>query len=400
MIKRKTYIDELLKYKDKPFIKVITGMRRTGKSVLMEQFQEMLVSERKIATSQVIKINFELPDSFKIENYQDLTNYILEKTNKEYKRTYLFFDEIQRVKDWEKAVNGFHAMGIYDIYITGSNADLLSSELSTYLAGRYVEIKVKPMNFKEFIKAYQGITQNIEELFNKYIIFGGMPSIIAFNLDYSQSMNILRESFQSAFFRDVVIKNQIRNTIALDRLIYYVIQHTGKTFSALSISNYFKSEKISFSVDTVLAYLGYIKSAYLISEVKRIDAVGKKQLATSEKYYIEDHGIREAVSGNNNANIELVLETIIYNELILRGYKVYVGKVKEYEIDFVCIHEDHSKSYYQISYMMPTTETIEREFSPLELIDDSYPKYVLTLDKINFSRNGIKHINIIDFLTE
>jgi hypothetical protein len=397
MIIRENYLNLLYEYQDKPFIKVITGMRRVGKSVLMDQFVESLKA-KGVSETQICKINFELPTSFDITDYKTLTQKVLDFRGKNQQRIYLFLDEIQRVKDWEKAVNGFHALNAFDIYITGSNANLLSSQLSTYLAGRYVEIKVHPFSYREFKALHAEKHLDEKTYFNQYLIFGGIPSIGVFNLDYELSMNALRDSFKSAFFRDVVLINQIRNTIVLDRLINYLLSNTGKTFSALSISNFFKAEQIKASVDTILSYLQYIEEAYLITKVKRQDLNGKAILKTDEKYYIEDHGIREAVVGGNQQSIELILENIVFNQLNKKGYKVYVGKNKEYEVDFVCVHPDKSRSYYQVAYLLASEETRKREFRSLLLIDDQYPKYVLSLDQINFSEQGVKHMNLIDFL--
>lgn len=397
MIQRTKYLALLKEYKDKPFIKVITGMRRVGKSVLMNQFVESLkmqgVSER-----QICMINFELPTSFDIVDFQTLTTNVLHYKGDSHLKIYLFLDEIQRVKDWEKAVNAFHALDVFDIYITGSNADLLSSQLSTYLAGRYIEIKVHPFSYQEFKELHKEKRLDDKAYFNRYLVFGGIPSIGVFDLDYDLSMNALRDSFKSSFFRDVVLKNQIRNTIVLDRLINYLLANTGKTFSALSIANYFKSERINASVDTILSYLLYIEEAFLISKVKREDLNGKVILKTDEKYYIEDHGIREAVIGGNQQNIELILENIVYNQLIRKGYQVYVGKNKDFEVDFVCVHQDKTRSYYQVSYLLASEETRKREVRSLLMIEDQYPKYILSLDDIDFSTQGIHHINLIDFL--
>lgn len=306
---------------------------------------------------------------------------------------YLFLDEIGRISDWEKAVNGFHSMSIFDIYITGSNADLLSSDLSTYLAGRYIEILVHPVSYKEFIRFHPKST------FLDYVTFGGLPSITVFELDYEPSMNALRDSFRSAVFQDVVSRHSIRNPIILEKLIHYLFANTSKTFSALSISNYFKSQKISVSVDTILNYLKLLTDAFLIYKVMRHDIVGKSILKTEEKYFIADHGLREAIVGNNEASIELVLENIVFVELVRRGYQVYIGKVNQFEIDFVAL-KGSERSYYQVSYLLETTATREREFRGLESIQDNYAKYVLTMDRVNFSQNGIIHKNIVDFLLE
>lgn len=392
MIKRELYLKQLKNYQDKPFIKVLTGLRRVGKSTIIDQFVNELI-DSGVDKNNILKINFELPESFSIDNYQTLTNYVLSWSKNKKSPLYILLDEVGRVKEWEKAVNGFHAMNIFDIYITGSNADLLSSDLSTYLAGRYIEIKIYPLAYKEFIRLYP------QGKFNDYIIFGGMPSIESLNLDYTLSMNILRDSFKSAVLQDVIYRYKIRNTVVLEKLIEYIFTNVGKTFSANSISNYFKSQKITVSVDTILSYLNNIEQAFLIHKVSRNDLIGKRVLKTEEKYYITDHGMREAVVGNNNAIIEMILENIVYLELLRRGFKVYVGKVNGYEIDFVAI-KGSEKLYFQVAYLLASDDTIKREFGSLLAIKDQYPKYIITTDKFNMSQKGIIHKNIIDFLLE
>lgn len=390
MVERKDYINELLNYKDKNFIKVITGLRRVGKSTLLDLYIKEL-KKSGVADNQILKLNFELPNTFDIKTYLELTEIVLKfKGNKEGK-LYLFFDEIGRVSQWEKAINAFHAMNEFDIYITGSNADLLSSDLSTFLAGRYVEILVQPFSYKEFLQLYPN------SAFKDYIIFGGIPSISLFNLDYKYSMNVLRDSFNSAIYQDIINRYNIRNTYALEKLIHYIFANTSQTFSALSISRYFKSEKINISVDTILSYLKNIEDAFLIYRVPRNDLEGKRILKTEEKYFVADHGIREAIIGSNTSRIELILENIVFIELKRRGYDVYIGKIGDKEVDFVAI-KDNKPTYYQVSYLMENEETRNREFASLKDIKDNYPKYILTMDKIDFSKDGIIHLNIEEFL--
>lgn len=392
MILRESYLIKIRGYQDKPFIKILTGLRRVGKSVILDQYIDELANQG-VDSEHILKLNFELPINFGITSYVDLTKYVLDWSEGKTGPLYLFLDEIGRISDWEKAVNGFHSMSIFDIYITGSNADLLSSDLSTYLAGRYIEILVHPVSYKEFIRFHPKST------FIDYVRFGGIPSITVFQLDYEPSMNALRDSFRSAVFQDVVSRHSIRNPIILEKLIHYLFANTSKTFSALSISNYFKSQKIGVSVDTILNYLKLLTDAFLIYKVMRNDIVGKNILKTEEKYFIADHGLREAIVGNNEASIELVLENIVFIELIRRGYQVYIGKVNQFEIDFVAL-KGSERSYYQVSYLLETTATREREFRGLESIQDNYAKYVLSMDIVNFSQNGVIHKKIVDFLLE
>lgn len=390
MIKRELYLKQLKDYQNKPFIKVLTGLRRVGKSTIIDQFAQELIS-LGVIEANILKINFELPESFSIGGYQELTDYVLKWAKNKVGPLYLLLDEVGRVNAWEKAVNAFHAMNIFDIYITGSNADLLSSDLSTYLAGRYLEITVYPLSYQEFIVLYPKGT------FNDYVNFGGMPSIESLNLDYALSMNILRDSFKSAVLQDIVSRYKIRNTVVLEKIIQYVFTNIGKTFSANSISNYFKSQKIGVSVDTVLNYLNNIEQAFLIHKVKRHDLIGKRVLKTEKKYYVTDHGMREALVGNNNQVIEMILENIVFNELLRRGFKVYIGKVNQYEIDFVAIKENKIH-YYQVTYLMNNEDTRKREFGVYNHIKDNFPKYVISMDEIDFTQDGIIHLNIIDFL--
>ncbi len=392
MIQRTFYFEKLDGYKDKPFIKVLTGLRRVGKSTLIDLYIEHLKSQG-IDPSHILKINFELPHTFHITDYKALTDYVLDYFKDKDKNLYLFLDEIGRVKDWEKAVNAFHAMNRFDLYITGSNADMLSSELSTFLAGRYIELLVHPFSYREFLELYPKST------FHDYLIFGGIPTIHSFNLNYEFSMNALRDSFRSAILQDVISRHNIRNASVLEKLIQYIFTNVGTTFSALSISKYFKSQRINVSVDTIISYLSMIQDAFLIYKVTRNDIIGKQILKTEEKYYIADHGIREAISGNNIKHIELILENIVFIELLRRGFKVHVGKVDQNEIDFVA-YKGKEIVYYQVCYLMDQVSTREREFGVYKKIQDNFPKYVISMDQVDFSQNGIIHKHIEDFLVE
>jgi len=392
MIKREHYLNQLIKYKDKPFIKVITGLRRSGKSVLLDLYIQELI-QQGVDEQHILKLNFELPENFQITNYAVLTDKVLDWSQDKSGPLYVFLDEIGRVKEWEKAVNGFHALNRFDLYITGSNADLLSSDLSTFLAGRYIEILVHPFSYWEFIQVHPSAK------FMDYIVFGGLPSISVFDLDYESSMTALRDSFQSAVLQDVIRRHEIRNTVVLEKLLIYLCANTSQTFSALSISKYLKSQNITVTVDTVLHYIIILTNAFLIYKASRQDVIGKVILKTEEKYFIADHGFREAMVGRNSNSIELILENIVFIELIRRGYKVTIGKVVQFEIDFIA-SKNEKKEYYQIAYLLESQLTREREFGVYQRIPDSYPKFVLSMDEVNFSQNGIIHKNIIQFLLE
>lgn len=392
MIQRTTYLKQLKIYQNKPFIKVLTGLRRVGKSVLLDQYVEELLSQG-IPQKQILKLNFEMPVNFSIVTYEDLVERVLSWAGDQTGPLYLLLDEVGRVEHWEKAINGFYAMNRFDMVITGSNADLLSSELSTYLAGRTIEMVIFPLSYREFIELHPKAS------FMDYITFGGIPSISAFELNYEPSMNALRDSFCSAVLQDVITRHQLRNSVVLERLVQYLFANTSKTFSALSISNYLKSQRINVSVDTILNYLKLLTDAFLIYKASRYDVPGKSILKTEEKYFIADHGYREALVGNNQASIELVLGNIVYMELIRRGFQVYIGKINQLEVDFVAT-KGNQRIYYQVAYLMPTDATRLREFSALSAINDLYPKVVLSMDPVDFSQNGIQHLTIEAFLTQ
>lgn len=315
------------------------------------------------------------------------------------KKVYLFFDEIQAVTEWEKCVNSLRVSMDCDIYLTGSNANLLSGELATLLGGRYVEFVIYPFSFSEYLASYQPLfpQDSIQDCFNRYLLLGGMPYLS--NLHYSKEpcQQYLMDVFNSVQLKDVVQRNKLRDADLLERLLMYIMANVGTTFSATSLVKFFRSEHRSVSVETILNYIKYCCEAYLFYPVKRQDVPGKQILATGEKYYIADHGFREAVFGGNQRDIQRVLENIVFMELLRRNYKVSVGKVGEKEVDFVC-EKKGEKLYVQVTYLLAAEETIKREFGVLDSIRDNFPKYVVSLDEINHSRNGIKHQNIRDFL--
>ena len=314
-------------------------------------------------------------------------------------KVYLFFDEIQEVKDWEKCINSFRVELDCDIYITGSNAKLLSGELATYLAGRYVEFIVYPFSYAEFIDLYHTVYPDADnrQCFNKYLTVGGMPYLSNLHYDDTASQQYLRDLFNSVELKDMVKRHHIRDVDMLERIIAYITSNFGTTFSSTAISKYLKSEGRPISPETVLNYMKACTDAFLFYQVKRQDLQGKKILTVNEKYYVADHGIREAVFGGNMKDINLVLENIVYMELLRRGYHVTVGKVGDREIDFVC-EKQGNKLYVQVVYLLASEETIQREFGIYDRVRDNFPKYVLSLDEFDMSRDGIKHWNIRDFL--
>ena len=400
MTKRELYIEKIKPFIDKDIIKVLTGIRRSGKSVMLKLIMKEL-KQNGIDEEQFININFENLVNVELTTADKLHKYILKKANKIKKKCYIFLDEIQEVKDWEKCINSLRVNEEYnfDIYITGSNAKLLSGELSSYLAGRYVEFVIYPFSFKEFLDTLKSIQSNIStrEAFQKYIKFGGMPFLYNLAFEEEPSLQYLKDIYSSIILKDITQRNKIRDTDLLERVINYLIMNIGNNFSATSISKFFKSENRKVSVETILNYIKAAEEAFLIYKVSRDDLIGKKILNVNEKYYIVDHGIREAILESNQRDINQIFENIIYLELLRKGYNVRVGKINNLEIDFVCT-KGNEKNYILVAYLLASSETIEREFSSLEKINDNYPKYVISMDEFDMSRNGIRHINIIDFL--
>lgn len=400
MLKRDEYIKKIVPFIDKDVIKVLTGIRRSGKSVMLKLLMEEL-KNRGINENQFIYINFENLKYRNLKNYERLYDFILNKVDNKYKSYYIFLDEIQEVEEWEKCVNSLRVDEDFnfDIYITGSNAKLLSGELSTYLAGRYIEFVVYPFSFKEFFEIMKEKNKEIDlkEAFQDYVKFGGMPFLHNLDYNYEASMQYLQDLYASIILKDITQRNNIRDTDLLERIINYVVMNIGNTFSATSISKFFKSENRKVATETILNYIKACEEAFLVYRVARNDLLGKKILNVNEKYYIADHGIREAIMENNQKNINQVLENIVYFEMLRRGYNVKIGKVDNLEVDFVCKKNDET-IYIQVSYLLASEDTKEREFSVLENIKDNYPKYVLSMDEFDMSRNGIKHVNLIEFL--
>ena len=361
MLKRDEYIKKIVPFIDKDVIKVLTGIRRSGKSVMLKLLMEEL-KNRGINENQFIYINFENLKYRNLKNYEKLYDFILNKVDDKYKSYYIFLDEIQEVEEWERCVNSLRVDEElrFDIYITGSNAKLLSGELSTYLAGRYIEFVVYPFSFKEFFEIMKEKNKEIDlkEAFQDYVKFGGMPFLHNLDYNFEASMQYLQDLYASIILKDITQRNNIRDTDLLERIINYVIMNIGNTFSATSISKFFKSENRKVATETILNYIKACEEAFLVYRVARNDLLGKKILNVNEKYYIADHGIREAIMENNQKNINQVLENIVYFEMLRRGYNVKIGKVDNLEVDFVCKKNDET-IYIQVSYLLASEDTKE-----------------------------------------
>ena len=400
MIQRESYMKQIRPFINGELVKVLTGIRRSGKSVMLELIQQELLASG-IHSEQFIILNFEKMENVGLCTAEALHSEILKRASVINGKAYLFFDEIQEVANWEKCVNSLRATLDCDIYLTGSNAKLLSGELATYLGGRYVEFVIYPFSFSEFSELYQQIFPDASQsrMFQTYLTVGGMPYLGNLRYETEPCMRYLEDLYNSVVLKDVVKRNHVRDVDLLERIIAYVMANAGTVFSATSIAKFLKNERRTVSTDTVLNYVKYCKVAYLVYQSSREDLQGKQILSTNEKYYISDHGLREAVFGSNRRDINLVLENILYMEMLRRGYKVTVGKIGEREVDFVC-EKRGEKLYVQAAYLLASEETIRREFSAYDGIRDNFPKYVVTMDELDFSRNGIKHRNIRDFLTQ
>ena len=398
MIKREIYMQRIRPFMNTDLIKVFTGIRRAGKSVMLELVKNEL-KESGISEENFLCINFEQFSNSQYLDVQSLYKKITDFQKNTKGKIYLFFDEIQEVTGWEKCINSCRIDFDCDIYITGSNAKLLSGELATYLAGRYVEFVIYPFSFAEFFEMNLLKNPNVDKstCFMQFLKTGGMPFLSNFPDDDSAKSQYLIDIYNSVVLKDVVKRNNIRDVDTLERIVAYAFSNIGHIFSATSLSKYFKSENRKISHDTILNYLKFCSDAFLFYKINRYDLEGKKIVTVNEKYYCADHGLREALFGKNIQNIDQVLENIVCLELLRRNYKVYVGKKGDLEIDFIA-EKQGKKIYVQVAYLLANEETIRREFSVYNAVKDSYPKYVVSMDELDFSQNGIIHKNIKDFL--
>ena len=394
---RPKYLKQITQFVDKPVIKVLTGMRRVGKSTLLTMIKDEIL--KNIPDNNKIYLNFESAELFDIATAKALHTYLQPLIKKTKGKIYFFFDEIQMVSGWERVINSLSVDKDCDIYITGSNSTLISGDLATLLSGRYTAFEVYPFTFGEFMQIFRNKKTPKEALFDKFVQLGGMPFLHYFDLDEVPSFKYLNDVYNTVLVKDVLQYNNIRDVDIFNRILSYVLENIGHTFSANSIKNYFKNEKRAVSIDTVLNYLEYCKNAFIIKKVSRYDMAGKKLFKVDEKYYVTDHGFRQAQGFSNTKDIERTLENIVFIELASRGYEVKIGKLKDREIDFIAQKNDRI-FYYQVAYMLTDEKTREREFGVYKSIEDNFPKYVLSMDHFDFGRDGVIHKNIIDFLLE
>lgn len=398
MIERPLYLNKIIPFVDTPFVKILTGVRRCGKSTILKMIQKKLKEEHHITDEQILSYRFdsmEYEDMTSKELYQELKTKILNT-----KKTYLFLDEIQEINGWEKVVNTLASDYDVDIYITGSNSRMMSSEISTYLTGRYVTFHIYTLSFDEYLtfkKSYSTI-YDIKQEFNQYVRLGGFP--VTHLQEYSQDevYTIVRDIYNSTIFSDIVRRNQVKKIDQLERVVKYTFNNVGNTFSAKSISNYLKSEQRKIDNETVYRYLEKLQKAYILHRCSRYDLQGKSILKTQEKFYLADISLRYAVLGYTIDSVASSLENIVYLELKRRGYDVCIGKYKDKEIDFVATKQNE-KIYVQVTQEIKSEKTQKREYEQLLEIKDNYPKYVvLTDDFAGGNYQGIKTMHITDFL--
>ena len=396
MLKREMYLSRIRGFYDSDLIKILVGIRRCGKSVILKQIMNEL-KEKEVDKNHIIYVNFELIEFEELQDYKKLNKYIKEKI-KDDKKYYVFLDEIQKVIKFEDVVNSLRAsIENISIFITGSNSKLLSNELSTVLSGRYVLFNIYPLSYKEFIEL-TGKDAKAIETFWDFVRWGGLPNRTQFT-DESNIKDYLHSVFDSIILRDVVERLGLKDTILFDLILQYIVDTTGRQFSAENVINFLKREGKSISTETLYTYLEALCKALMIKKIYRYDIHGKAILKTLNKYYMTDLGIAQIKNNNFEINKSFAIENVVYNELLERGYDVYIGKTKDGEIDFIATKTEE-KIYIQVTYLLESEKVINREFGVFKEIKDNYPKYVLSLDNTDFSKDGIIHKNIINWLLE
>ena len=395
LIIRQNYLDKILKYLGKEMIIVLTGQRRVGKSYLLKQFYQEKIKE---PDSNIIYIDKEKREFDFIRNYQNLNDYIESKFVKD-KHNYILIDEVQDIAEFERCVRSYRTEENADVIITGSNAKMLSGELSTIIGGRFKEIYIQPLSYEEFL-TFHSLDDNDDSL-TQYINLGGMPGLNKIGLHEDDVREYQKDIYNTVLLKDVIMKNNIRNVNFLENLVLYLADNTGKIISANNVSKYMKSNGENISASVILNYLNYLSDAYIINKVNRYDVHGKRLFDSNEKYYFEDNGIRNAIAGGTHeGDVEKVIENVVYQNLVRLGYEVFVGQLQSSEIDFVCTKPNGEKIYVQVSYLIVNEETRKREFGNLMRIQDNYPKYVVSMTPLitNNDYDGIKHIHLRNFL--
>lgn len=398
MIERPLYLDKIMPFVDTPFVKILTGVRRCGKSTILKMIIKKIKEEKNVDDEQILNYRFdsmEYEDMTTKELYLELKSKILQS-----KKTYLFLDEIQEIEGWEKVVNTLASDFDVDIYITGSNSRMMSSEISTYLTGRYITFHIYTLSFEEYLmfkKSYTSL-KDLKQEFSQYVRLGGFPATHLQDYSQDEVYTIVKDIYNSTIFSDIVRRNQVKKIDQLERVVKYTFNNIGNTFSAKSISNYFKSEQRKIDNETVYSYLEKLQKAYILHKCSRYDLQGKNILKTQEKFYLADVSLRYSVLGYTVDSVASSLENIVYLELKRRGYDVYIGKIKDKEIDFVATRQNE-KIYVQVTQEIKSEKTQKREYEQLLEIRDNYPKYVVMADDFaDGNYEGIKTMNIVDFL--
>lgn len=398
MIERPLYLDKIMPFVDTPFVKILTGVRRCGKSTILKMIIKKLREEKHVDDEQILSYRFdsmEYEDMTTKELYLELKSKILQS-----KKTYLFLDEIQEIEGWEKVVNTLASDFDVDIYITGSNSRMMSSEISTYLTGRYITFHIYTLSFEEYLMFKKSYTtlKDLKQEFSQYVRLGGFPATHLQDYSQDEVYTIVKDIYNSTIFSDIVRRNQVKKIDQLERVVKYTFNNIGNTFSAKSISNYFKSEQRTIDNETVYSYLEKLQKAYILHKCSRYDLQGKDILKTQEKFYLADVSLRYSILGYIVDSIASSLENIVYLELKRRGYNVYIGKTKDKEIDFVATKQNE-KIYVQVTQEIKSEKTQKREYEQLLEIRDNYPKYVVMADDFaGGNYEGIKTMNIVDFL--
>ena len=397
MYTRNFYLNKIKSFMGKPVIKIITGVRRVGKSCFLKQIIQLL-KQQQVNEKNILYIDMEQLEFDFIKNYRDLNNYVNRSFSSIPGDKYLFIDEIQEIEQWEKTINSLLNKGSMDIYITGSNAHLFSSELATLVSGRYIEFPIYSLSFKEFLLFRGNQKKDQFQEFQDYLRFGGLPGIHHFEFVEDILYQYLRSIYDTIVLKDIIKRHDIRNVHLLENINKYLLDNIGNTFSARRISNYLKSQKLSVGVDTVQNYISYFLDTFAAFKIQRYDIKGKRILEFHEKYFLADVGLRHAVLSYRASELPGVLENLVFLELKRKNYTVYIGKLGDNEIDFIAEKKD-KKLYIQAAYLLATEEIIKREFTPLQQIRDNYPKYVLSTDTLlGNDYEGIRWMNIMDFL--